>query len=50
MRFCVMFIDDTALSEGLAASTSASKVSCRSDTKMDLSDPAAFTEMLGDLG
>src|ERR1041385_8541085 len=34
MRSCVMFIDDTALSLGLAVSTSRSTVSCSSDTRM----------------
>ena len=34
MRSCVMFIDDTALSLGLAASTSRSTVSCSSDSRM----------------
>ena len=34
MRSCVMFIDDTALSLGLAVSTSRSTVSCSSDSRM----------------
>src|SRR5271163_530462 len=34
MRSCVMFIDDTALRPGLAASTSVSTVSCSSDSRM----------------
>src|SRR5258708_2183296 len=34
MRSCVMFIDDTAKSRGLAVSTSRSTVSCSSDNRM----------------
>ena len=34
MRSCVMFIDDTARSFGLAASTSLSTMSCSSDNRM----------------
>ena len=34
MRSAVMFIDDTALRFGLAASTSASTVSCSSEIRM----------------
>ena len=47
MRSCVMFIDDTALSFGLAASTSRSTVSCSSDSRMSQRFTASISLSFG---
>src|SRR5215207_2086471 len=47
MRSCVMFIDDTALSCGLAVSTSRSTVSWRSDNRMSQRFTASISLSFG---